>query len=83
MHYCESGNNEANSGISYFLYSSDPLWDGQQCMSEGTCCSGRNSPPWFNVDLIHPTTDSIEVHICADFDTSEDTPIHFLELYVQ
>ena len=40
-YYCESG----NSGISYsfnYLYSSDPLWDGQQC--EGECCSNGNLP---------------------------------------
>ena len=78
-YYCESGNS-ASSYTDYFLYASDPLWDGQRCSSEGSCCS---TAPWFNVDLINPTSDSIEVRICADYDTSEDTPIQLLELYTQ
>ena len=79
-YYCESG----NSGISYsfnYLYSSDPLWDGQQC--EGECCSNGKSPPWFSVELPNPTTDDIEVRICAPEWTRDDTPIQLLELYVQ
>ena len=62
------------------IHVNDPLWDGQQCQSEGTCCS---TAPWFTVDLAIPTTDSIEVHICADSTPTEDTPINLLELYVQ
>ena len=81
-YYCESGN-QNTSTVNYHLYASDPLWDGQQCDSEGTCCSGGKSPPWFSVDLIRSTSDSIEVRICSDFDTSEDTPIQLLELYIQ
>ena len=78
-YYCESGNN-GTSSTSSFLHANDPLWDGQQCQSEGTCCS---TTPWFTVDLGNPTTDSIEVRICADSTSSEDTPINLLELYVQ
>ena len=78
-YYCESGNN-ATGFTSDFLYANDPLWDGQQCQSEGTCCS---TAPWFTVDLVIPTTDSIEVRICADSTPTEDTPINLLELYVQ
>ena len=81
-YYCESGNSDADT-INHFLYTSDPLWDGQQCINEGTCCSGGNSPPWFSTNLILPTSDSIEVRICADFNISEDTPIQLLELYIQ
>ena len=80
-YYCESGNRNSTS-TDYFLYADDPLWDGQQCSSEGTCCSNGRNPPWFSVDLNSPTTDSIEVRICADFNTSEDTPIEQLELYI-
>lgn len=78
-YYCESGNQNSGS-TNYFLYASDPLWDGQQCSSEGNCCS---TAPWFSVNLFTPTRDSIEVRICSDFDTSEDTPIQLLELYIQ
>ena len=63
------------------LYTSDPLWDGAGCESEGSCCS---TAPWFTVDLVNPTTDDIEVRICSDYrEDEEDTPIHLLELYIQ
>ena len=79
--YCESGN-PIDTFVDGYLYSNDPLWDGQQC--EGTCCDGANSPPWFSVQLPAPTTDAIEVSICGDESTTnEDTPISLLELYVQ
>ena len=81
-YYCESGNKNS-SFINYFLYADDPLWDGKQCSSEGTCCSNGRTPPWFNVTLNNPTRDNIEVRICADFNTSEDTPIELLEIYIQ
>ena len=80
-YYCESGNPNNNFMYNH-LYSNDPLWDGQQC--EGTCCTGTNSPPWFSVQLPAPTTDMIEVSICADESTNnEDTPVELLEIYVQ
>ena len=80
-YYCESGNPteiyENNQ-----IFSIDPLWDGQQC--EGTCCTSTNFPPWFSVQLPAPTTDKIEVSICADESTdNEDTPIKLLEIYIQ
>ena len=74
-YYCESFN--PNRSLS-----DDQLWDGQQC--EGTCCTGTNSPPWFSVQILAPTTDAIEVSICCDQSTSdEDVPIELLEIYVQ
>ena len=79
-YYCESGYNGVSSPSSV-LYTSDPLWDGMQCESEGSCCS---TAPWFTVDLVSSTSDDIEVRICSDStDTEEDTPIHLLELYIQ
>jgi dynein heavy chain len=81
-YYCESGNKNSST-TNYFLYADDPLWDGEDCSTEGTCCSAGRSPPWFNVTLNNLTNDNIEVRICADFNTSEDTPIELLELYIQ
>ena len=82
-YYCESGN-PSSSAIRGFLYASDPLWDGKQCSSEGTCCSNGRTPPWFSVMLNNPTSDNIEVRICGDFTTDdEDTPIELLEIYIQ
>ena len=82
-YYCES----AFTGDSYVrnrFFPDDPLWDGQQCEHEGTCCTGANTPPWFSVSLSGFTSDDIEVRICHNQDTvDEDTPIQLLELYVQ
>ena len=79
-YYCESGHN----GTEYpnmELYTSDPLWDGAGCKSEGSCCS---TAPWFTVDLVSSTSDDIEVRICSNYyEREEDTPIHLLELYIQ
>ena len=79
-YYCESGNS-ASSYTFDLLYSSDPLWDGQQC--EGQCCRNGKSPPWFSVEISNTTTDDIEVRVCGDEGTSnEDTPIQLMEIYV-
>ena len=82
-YYCESGNpgSSATEGV---LYTSDPLWDGKQCSSEGTCCSNGRTPPWFSVTLNNTISDNIEVRICSDHrQDEEDTPIELLEIYIQ
>ena len=79
-YYCESGY-DGTGDPSDVLYTSDPLWDGEQCESEGSCCS---TAPWFTADLVNPTTDDIEVRICSNnYEDEEDTPIHFLGLYIR
>ena len=76
-YYCESSTPQAK------LTTSDKLWDGEQCVNEGTCCTTK-SPPWFSVELTNPTTDDIEIRICGSEGTdNEDTPIELLEVYVQ
>ena len=80
-YYCESGNPTDRYDHNQ-IFPNDPVWDGQKC--EGTCCIGANNPPWFSVQLPVPTTEMIEVRICADESTdNEDTPIELLEIYVQ
>ena len=80
-YFCESGN-PTNTIWRANLYTDDPLWDGQQC--EGQCCTNGTSPPWFSVELPVPTSDDIEVRICATTSRRyEDTPIKLLELYIQ
>ena len=82
-YYCESANQEENI-FAGKLFSTDKLWDGQQCKHEGTCCATNMSLPWFSVELPNPTNDSIEVRICGDERTdNEDTPIELLEIYIQ
>lgn len=79
-YYCESGN-PTNTYVVDNIYSSDLLWDGQQC--EGQCCSNGKSPPWFNVELPNPTSDDIEVRICSAQGSFDDIALQFIELYVQ
>ena len=78
-YYCESGNSE--NVWTNQLYSSDLLWDGQQCESQ--CCTDGKSPPWFSVELNNSTTDDTEVRICGDESTNnEGTPIQLMEIYI-
>ena len=79
-YYCESGN-PSNTYIFDNLYSSDPLWDGDEC--EGECCSNGKSPPWFSVELTNPTTDDIEVRICIPEPNYDDVIVQQLELHFQ
>jgi len=79
-YFCESGNVDTVSPR-FTFYQDDPLWDGMGCGPSSTCCQ-FNSPPWFCKTLRRPTTDDLEVRICHS-GGSEDTPVEFIELYVQ
>ena len=83
-YFCEAGLTQYSNGINGPFYSNgDPLWDGQGCGPTSSCCT-FNSPPWFNVQLLSPSTDDIEVRICSNVGiSSEDTPIQLMELYVK
>ena len=61
-------------------YQDNPLWDGQVCGLNSTCCS-FNSPPWFCKQLPQPTTDDLELRVCGDSYSS--TPFDQIELYIQ
>ena len=81
-YFCESGNpnNTANQ-----FFTSDPLWDGQNCGSfESTCCSATGIP-WFHRNYgSTTTTDYIELRVCGNEGTSnEDSPVGFYEIYVK
>ena len=83
-YYCESGNNvnNANNGK---LYATDPLWDGNDCLShEAPCCSSPNLP-WFFRDYGNDTsTDYLELRVCGDQAWSnEGTPVQLYEIYVK
>ena len=82
-YYCESGNN--NTSWSSILYTSDPLWDGEDCGSlEAPCCTAPGLP-WFHRDYgTNTTTDYIELRVCGDQDpVNEDNPVSFYEIYVK
>ena len=81
-YYCESGLN--TDPWDHVLYSNDTLWDGQDCRrSERTWCDPPNLP-WFCKKLPEPTTDDLEVRVCADQPRrDEDVPINLVQLYIQ
>ena len=82
-YYCESG---ANSNPSWDeVYTADPLWDGNNCLSvEAPCCNGTGLP-WFFRDYGNATiTDYIELRVCGDeVWSNEDTPVQLYEIYVK
>ncbi|XP_064388214.1 uncharacterized protein LOC135336382 [Halichondria panicea] len=79
-YFCETGSREA---VSFIFYRDDPVWDGQGCGSNSTCCE-FNNPPWFCKQLPLPTTDDIELRLCFDHNFSnENTPIELVEIYVR
>ena len=79
-YFCETGNRDRWQSI---FYADDPLWDGQGCGGNSTCCS-FNNPPWFCKQLPQPTTDDIELRLCGDSNTmDEDTPIEIVEIYIK
>ena len=82
-YFCESGLTQWPGTNGVFYPNGDPLWDGQGCGPTSTCCT-FNSPPWFNVQLPSPTTDTIEVRICSAGGIQyEDSPLQLMELYVK
>ena len=76
-YFCESG---ANSVSPYGFHPDDPLWDGDSCAVNSTCCP-FNNPPYFTKQLPNTTTDDLEVRLCW-WDREDETPIELLELYV-
>ena len=80
-YFCETGVPPGTSFTSGQFYPDDPLWDGDGCGPTSTCCT-FNNPPWFCKQLPQPTTDDMEVRICANKAT-EDTPITLIEIYVK
>ena len=65
-----------------FFYADDPLWDGQGCGGNSTCCE-FNNPPWFFKQLPQPTTDDIELRICHYYYAEKnDTPFENVEVYI-
>ena len=68
--------------IDHHFYVNNPLWDGVGCNETLTTCCQFNNPPWFCKQLPQPTSDDIELRLCADSDT-ERTPIELMEIYIQ
>uniref|UniRef100_A0A1X7SRF7 Uncharacterized protein n=1 Tax=Amphimedon queenslandica TaxID=400682 RepID=A0A1X7SRF7_AMPQE len=82
-YYCESGTNSELSNTK--VYTTDPLWDGNNCPSvEASCCNGTGLM-WFFRDYGNATiTDYIELRVCGIAGWgNEDTPVQLYEIYVK
>ena len=78
-YFCDTGSENAQ----FIFYGDDPLWDGEGCGQFNTCCS-LNTPPWFMKQLSSPTSDDIEMRLCANENRdNEDITVETLEIYVQ
>ena len=79
-YFCESGNPLKWQQKFY----TDPLWDGKQCgLIEKSCCLAPGIP-WFHKTFDLPTTDYIELRVCADQETAnDDVPVGFYDIYVK
>ena len=79
-YFCDSGNR--GPGYQDITYLDDPLWDGNGCGPDSTCCQ-LNNPPWFCTSLPQPTSDDLELRICSDErNSNEDTYVYLVEMYV-
>ena len=66
------------------FYTSDPLWDGQQCSSEEATCCQVPGIPWFHRVLPSATSDFIELRVCGDQGQfNEDAPVALVEIYIK
>ena len=82
-YFCESGNPATDGSYQSIFYTSDPLWDGKDCSSEGVCCTAPGLP-WFHKVLNTTTTDYLELRVCGDENTHhEDSPASFYEIYTK
>ena len=79
-YFCDTASEDP---YQFRFYPDDPLWDGEGCGPQNTCCS-FNNPPWFMKDLSSSTTDDIEMRLCADSGRNdEDITVEIIELYVR
>ena len=77
-YFCESGIDTISNGI----FTDDPLWDGQDCPTDNTCCTDNN-PPWVCREVDASTSD-IELRVCRDSGRdNEDIQLELVEIYIQ
>ena len=81
-YFCETGDHPTLGPPQ--LLADDPLWDGQGCGGNSTCCS-FNNPPFFCKQLPQPTTDDIELRMCSAVYASNfaQTPLEIVEIYIK
>lgn len=80
-YFCDTANHAGTHNTSQTYYD-DPLWDGQGCGLNSTCCQFQN-PPWFSASLPEPSTDDLEVRNCGFQYDNYDTLVELIEIYIQ
>ena len=79
-YYCESAKTDFIVDLNR-LYTSDRLWDGQNCRSSEKPCCNRPLIPWFHKKLGYTTNDYIEMRFCFNEGThDEDSPVEEYEI---
>ena len=82
-YFCETGVPPGQSSRQLIFYADDPLWDGQGCGPNSTCCT-FNNPPWFCKQLPQSTNADLEVRLCSiNAARVENTPVELIEIYVK
>ena len=85
-YFCEAPKTTVESTSSsetFTLSTRNPLWDGQGCIADNTCCS-RKDHPYFIKHLANTTTDNITLRLCIqNYATSENILLEIVELYVK
>ena len=80
-YYCESGRLEFQLSVEG-VFIDDPVWDGEGCSSDNSCCS-QPSLPWFYRQIPLTSNEDIETRLCRDEPSfHEDVLIRELQLYV-
>ena len=81
-YFCDSGQTAFMGGEPPQFFPT-PLWDGNGCGSENTCCD-FNTPPWFYRQLPKPISADINLRVCRDeSNRNEDIAIQEFEIYIQ
>ena len=76
-YFCDTGNPGPSVNPTQY-YTDNPLWDGQGCGGNSTCCE-FSTPPWFCTSLPQP-----KLRNCyGDPSHAEDKIITLIEIYVK
>ena len=80
-YYCETGN-RGSSRDATRTFTEDPLWDGEGCEGNNSCC--QRGGPWFCKELESTTCNDIELRVCVNNPPrNEEVLVEQIELYVQ
>ena len=82
--FCESMNQPYpySGDERHRIYSEDPLWDGENCLTSSNCCE-FNRPPYFVKTLPGATSESIKAAICLNNeDEDSNVAVEVVELYI-